>query len=337
MIGIPVHPAERPRLSQDTIVDPLSDVLRSVRLKGGVFLDARFTAPWCVTSYVAAEDCKPMLANPAQMISYHFMTEGRMLVSAGNEPPIEVQAGEIVLLPRNDVHQLASEPGLMPVAGRDLIQPSPNGGLARATHGGGGASARIICGFLASDDAFNPLIASLPRILKIDVRESTSRNLIEASLEYAVGELADARLSALGDLARVSELLFVEAVRRYAGTAEANGQSWLKGVSDPQLGRALALIHRDIAKNWTADELAREAALSRSAFMSKFIASVGMPPIRYLTVWRLRMARMKLAETPKGVAQVAFDVGYESEDAFSRAFKREFGASPAHWRAEQRQ
>lgn len=143
-------------------MDPLSEVLRSVRLKGGVFLDARFTAPWCVHSQVVADDCKPILKHPAQMISYHFVTKGQMLISIQGGEPITVSAGEIVLLPRNDVHILGSARNLPALNGHDLVQPSPDGGLARVNHGGGGAPARLICGFLGSDEGFNPLIATLP-------------------------------------------------------------------------------------------------------------------------------------------------------------------------------
>jgi AraC-like DNA-binding protein len=314
-------------------MDPLSDVLRSVRLKGGVFLDVRFTEPWCVYSQVIAEDCRPILENPSQMISYHFMTEGSMLASVDGSPPIVVEAGEIVLLPRNDKHMLASAPGLRPLEGRDLVQPSPDGGLARIFHGGGGRPARIVCGFLGCEEGFNPLIATLPRIIKINIRTGASRGMIEASLDFAVNELAQGRVAGSGILARLSELLFVEAVRNYAETRAGTGTGWLKGLSDPQIGQALAAIHRDIAKPWKAEDLAKQAAMSRSAFMSRFTQLVGASPIRYLTTWRLNTAKLKLSETSKAVARIAYEVGYESEDSFSRAFKREFGASPARWRS----
>jgi AraC-like DNA-binding protein len=316
------------------MTDALSDVLRSIRLRGGVFLDARFTAPWAVSSYLTAEDCLPILASPAHLIGYHFLIEGRMLVSVAGEPAVEVRAGEIVLIPRNDTHVLASEPGLAPVDGHGLVQPAADGGLARVDYGGGGESVRMVCGFLGCEDVYNPLIASLPRLLTIDMQEATSRDLIEASLRFAAGELVEGRLAASGVLSRLSELLLVEAVRRYADGIGEQQSGWLNGLRDPSVGRALALMHQNIAAPWTAETLAKEVALSRSAFTDRFTTLVGIPPIRYLTSWRMETAKLQLRETAKSIAQVAYTVGYESEEAFSRAFKREVGVSPAPWREQ---
>jgi AraC-like DNA-binding protein len=314
------------------MMDPLSDVLRSVRLTGGVFLEAHFTAPWCVTAQISPEDCRPFLASVSQVIAYHFIVEGSLLVSVAGEPSIHVHAGEVVLLPRNDFHALASGPGLAPVRAGTLIQPAADGGLARIAHGGGGEPARVICGFLGTEDAYNPLIAALPSALKLDVREAASRGWIEASVRFAAGELAAGKLASSDVMSRLSELLLVEAVRQYASTLADNETGWLNGLRDPYVGRALALIHGDIGAPWSAETLAREVALSRSAFMERFRTFVGVPPIRYLTIWRLRTARLQLRESRKSIGQLAHAVGYESEAAFSRAFKREFGLSPARWR-----
>jgi AraC-like DNA-binding protein len=324
----------RPDLETTLMPDALSDVLRSVRLKGGVFLDARFTAPWAVNSYVTSEDCKPVLAMPAQIIGYHFVVEGRMLASVEGEPAIEVHAGEVVLLPRNDTHVLASDPGVRPVDGRGLVRPAPDGRLARVRYDGGGAPVRIVCGFLGCEDVHNPLIASLPRLLTVNVQEATSRELIETAMNFAVGEPLEGRVAASSVLSRLSELLLIEAVRRYADGIGGRQAGWLKGLKDPSVGRALALIHQNAAAPWTAGSLAKEAALSRSAFIDRFTSLVGVPPIRYLTSWRMETAKIQLLETKKSIAQVGYTVGYESEEAFSRAFKREVGVSPAPWRQQ---
>lgn len=251
------------------------------------------------------------------------------------EPTIEVRAGEIVLLPRNDVHTLASAVGLVPTSARHLIRPSADGGLAKISHGGGGEVAQIVCGFLGSDESYNPLIATLPRVLKLDVREGVSRDWVEASVRYAAGELTAGRFASSSLMARLSELLFVEAMRQYSVTFTDQDAGWLKGVADPQIGRALAAIHHNIGSPWSADSLAREVSMSRSAFVDRFTTLVGMPPIRYLTIWRLQVAKRSLRETRKTIAQVAQDVGYGSDEAFSRAFKREIGLSPARWRDQQ--
>jgi AraC-like DNA-binding protein len=318
------------------LFDALADVLRSVRLTGGVFLDAHFTAPWCVSAQLSARACEPFLANPVQLIAYHYVLEGRLFLCFEDDRPIEVGAGEIVLLPRNDNHMLASGLGLDPVRADTLMQPSAEGGLARIRHGGGGAPAHLICGFLGSGDVHNPVISTLPRALKLDVREAASRDWIEASMRYAAHELAEGRLGSSGMLSRLSELLFVEAVRSYASTLSEQDVGWLRGLRDPYVGRALALIHRNLDTVWSAESLAREVALSRSAFVHRFSSLVGAPPIRYLTACRMQAARLSLRETPRSVAQIAHTVGYESEEAFSRAFKREFGLSPARWRDVER-
>lgn len=207
--------------------------------------------------------------------------------------------------------------------------------MAKISHGGGGEVAQIVCGFLGSDESYNPLIATLPRLLKLDVREGVSRDWVEASVRYAAGELTAGRLASSSLMARLSELLFVEAMRQYSVTFTDQDAGWLKGITDPQIGRALAAIHHNIASPWSAESLAREVSMSRSAFVDRFTTLVGMPPIRYLTIWRLQVAKRSLRETRKTIAQVAQDVGYGSDEAFSRAFKREIGLSPARWRDQQ--
>ena len=313
-------------------MDTLSEVLRSVRLTGGVFLSAHFTAPWCISVAMTPEDCAPFLKKPAQVISYHVITEGKLIVSIEGEPMIEVSAGELVLFPQNEPHTLANDVGLKSIRARDLIQKSPDGGLLRIEHGGGGAPTRLVCGFLASEEKYNPLICTLPKLIKIDIRYGTSRELIEASVRFAAGELANGQLASSSALVRLSELLLTEAIRQYSSTIGEEEVGWLKGLKDPYVGRALALMHHKLNNPWSVEALASEVALSRSAFVERFTSIVGMSPIRYLTVWRLQTAKINLRETTKTIAQLAHSVGYDSEEAFSRAFKREFGMSPARLR-----
>jgi AraC-like DNA-binding protein len=334
MIATPYELIGRPfRVARMT--DVLSDVLRSIRLRGGVFLDARFTAPWAVNSELTIDDCRPLLSRPSHLIAYHMLIEGELLLATDGEAITHVRAGEIVLLPRADPHVLSSAPGLPVVDGRSLIEPSPEGGLAKIDHGGGGAATRIICGFLGCDDIYNPLLATLPRVLTVDMRTAASKDLVETSLRFAVNELVAGRLADSSVLSRLSELLLIEAVRCYSEDCGAAQSGWLRGLKDPNIARALALIHRDITAPWTAESLAKDVAMSRSAFMERFTALVGQPPIRYLTTWRMDTAKIQLRETTKSIAQVAYAVGYESEEAFSRAFKREVGLSPSPWRAQQ--
>ncbi|WP_296706474.1 AraC family transcriptional regulator [Rhodoblastus sp.] len=317
------------------MADPLSDVLRLVRLAGGVFLEASFTAPWCVVTQIGLEECRQFLPDVVQVIGYHVVLEGSMLVAVEGEPPMEIRAGEIFLLPRNSIHTMASGPGLTPVSAAGLIQRSADGGTLKIRYGGGRAPTSIICGFLGTQDAFNPLLSALPKMLKLNIGEAASRDWVAASVRFAADELVRGRLASSSVMSRLSEVLLVEAVREYASTLGDQERGWLKGLSDPNIGRALALIHGDLAAPWSADTLASTAALSRSAFMERFTDLIGIPPIRYLTVWRLETAKRGLLDSRKSVVQIAHAVGYESEEGFRRAFKREFEMSPAEWRVRQ--
>jgi len=313
-------------------MDALSQVLRSIRLTGGVFLEAKFTAPWCVRAQITPEDCTPFMAQPAQILAYHFVIGGRLVCKLEGEEAIEVDAGEVILLPRNDGHELASTTGLKPIEAGELIQAPEGEGLARISHGGGGEETHLVCGFLASEDSFNPLIATLPRALKLDIRRGTSRDWVEASVRFAARELAAGRFASSDVMSRLSELLFVEAVRDYASSLDGTQSGWLAGLTDKQIGQALALLHGRIEAPWTIDRLAGEVSMSRSAFVDRFTSLVGLPPIRYLTQWRLSLAKEKLRSGKGNIAQIAHAVGYDSEVAFNRAFKREFGQPPARWR-----
>jgi AraC-like DNA-binding protein len=317
------------------MMDALSDVLQSFRLTGGVFLEARFTAPWCVLSKFSPEDCRPFLADPVQMIAYHYCTRGRWLLQVAGEPAVDVRAGEAVLLPRNDPHLVCSAVDLRPVDARSLVQPPEGGGaLPRIVHGGGGEATHMLCGFLACERHRNPLIATLPRVLKIDMAHTGSDEWIESSLRFALGGLSQGLIGATTVMSKVAELMFIEAVRRYAATLAPEQRGWLAGARDPYVGRALALLHGQPDRPWTTESLACAVSLSRSAFADRFTGVVGMPPKRYLIGWRLQLAKEKLREGCKPIAQVAHEVGYEAEAAFNRAFRREFGTPPATWRRQ---
>lgn len=314
-------------------MDALSDVLRVVRLTGGVFLEADFTAPWCVSGQVKAEHCRPYLTTPRHVIAFHFVADGRMRIAADGGAPIEVNAGEIVLLPHNDVHFFGSELTSRPVHAGSMVQPPRDGGLARLVHGGGGEKARLICGFLGCETPFNPLLRALPKVFKLDVRATPSGAWIETSFRYAASEIAAGRLGSTTTIAKLSELLFVEAVRRFVEELPAEMRGWLAGLRDSQIGRALGLLHARPSEDWTAESLASAVGMSRSAFAERFSALVGEPPIQYLTRWRMHLAAQRLREGRGSIAQIGFEIGYNSESAFSRAFKREFGTSPAAWRS----
>jgi AraC-like DNA-binding protein len=315
-------------------MDALSDVLRLVRLSSGIYLDAEFSAPWCVRSQLGPEERRLLLPDRRHVISYHYVAEGRLLVTVAGGTPTEVRAGQIVLFPRNDMHFLGSVITERAPSTHELIQMSDTGGLLPIVHGGGGEKTRMVCGFLGGEGPHNPLLATLPPMLVLDVRDAPGGDWIRRLFDYGAHGITGSDPGAATVLSKMSELLFVEAIRRYLASLPAQQRGWLAGLRDVAIGKALALIHTRLAEEWTARTLAREVGMSRSVFADRFTALIGAPPRRYLTTWRLQVAADKLREGRLSIAEAAFEVGYQSDVAFTRAFKREFGASPAAWRRQ---
>jgi AraC-like DNA-binding protein len=313
-------------------VDAFSDVLRVIRLSGGVFLEAQFSSPWCVNGRISADDCKAFQVAPRHVIASHFVASGQMQLRVDDGEVIQVNAGELVLLPHNDAHVFGSDVGIASISARDVMKPAPVGDIARIEYGGGGERAQVLCGFLGAEDSFGPLLSSLPSVLKLDVRATPLGTWIESSFRLAVSQIAAGRVGSSSVIAKLSELLFVEAVNHYVAGLPANRQGWLAGLRDPNIGRALAMLHAHPAKDWSPDALAADVGMSRSGFAERFASLVGQPPMQYLTMWRMQLAAQRLRESRDSVAQVGYAVGYESEAAFNRAFKRQFGAPPAAWR-----
>ena len=316
-------------------MDALSDVLRAAHLTGGVFLHAEFFAPWCIAAQVGPEHCAPALGRASHLIMYHYVVEGELRVRVASEvgEDLVIEAGEIVMLPHNDLHLMGSDLSLPPVAGSDVIHPPKDGGLFSIHHGGTGRRTRMVCGFLGCDSAEgNPMISTLPPLLKLNVEQGGGAEWIRSTFQYAAEEVSIGRPGSETVLAKLSELLFVETVRRYAESLPERQTGWFAGLRDPYVARALALLHRDIAQRWTVDDLVREVGLSRSALADRFIRLIGVPPMHYLANWRMQVATQQLRNTSMSLAQVAEMVGYESEAAFSRAFKKAIGVAPATWR-----
>jgi AraC family transcriptional regulator, alkane utilization regulator len=314
-------------------MDALSDVLRVVRLKGGVFLHAEFTEPWCIFSQVTPQDCGSLLDGAEHIVLYHYVVEGRLTAQIPNHPRIEIEAGEVVIFPHNDGHLLGSHLDLPPVPSRKVVRVSPESGLFIIQHGGGGEKTRIVCGFLGCDRLDgNPLAAALPPLLRFDARHGSAAAWIKSSFEFAADEIAARRAGSQTVLAKLSELLFVETLRHYVERLPDEQTGWLAGLKDPFVSRALSLLHRRVAHQWTVDDLGREVGLSRSALADRFTRLIGEPPMRYLTRWRIQLAAHQLRNSETTLARIAEQVGYESEAAFNRAFRRNFGVPPATWR-----
>jgi AraC-like DNA-binding protein len=314
-------------------MDALSDVLRVVRLKGSVFLHAEFTAPWCILSQIGPEDCGSLLSGAEHLALYHYVVEGRLAAQIPGTKHLEIEAGEAVMFPHNNEHLLGSSLDVLPLPARQVVQLTPGGGLSVIRHGGGGNRTRIVCGFLGCDRLEgNPLIGALPPVLRFDTRRGASGAWIRSSLEFAAAEIAARRAGSETVLAKLSELLFVETLRNYVEELPEEQTGWLAGLKDPFVSRALSLLHERVGEEWTVDELGREVGLSRSALADRFTRLIGEPPMRYLARWRIQVAAQQLRDSDTPLGRIAEQVGYESEAAFNRAFKRSFGVPPARWR-----
>jgi AraC-like DNA-binding protein len=314
-------------------MDALSDVLRVVRFSGGIFLEVKFRGPWCVLSQVRAADCGPGVKSDGGMVAFHYVLEGHLKIRIGNEPPRNAGPGSLILISRNDPHVLGSDISLPPADGHKLIRKAAEHELAFIDHGNGRTvKNHFVCGFLATGVRQHPLLMALPGLLVSDMRGKPCAEWAESSFRYAAREHAAHRPGSQDTLGRLSELLFIEAVREHIETLPADATGWLAALRDPSLSRALTVMHARPAHSWTAEELAKEACLSRSAFAERFTDTVGLPPMSYLTRWRMLLAGQRLRESADTIAQVAESVGYESESTFSRAFTREMGIAPGAWR-----
>ena len=316
-------------------MDALSDVLRTIQLKGGVFLHAEFSEPWCLGVRVLPESCAPFLGQTSDIIPYHYVLDGRLRVQTGDKAAFEVEPGEVVLFPRNDWHMLGGDLSLPPVPSENVVKRPIDGGLMTICLGGGGARTRIVCGFLGGEKIEkNPVVSTLPTVLHLDVRRGAASEWIRSTFTYAADEIATGRMGSETVLAKLSELLFVEAIRQYTEALPEGEKGWLAGLKDPYVSRALALLHTRLSAPWTVEELGREVGLSRSALSDRFNQVIGIPPMQYLTNWRIQVAAQELRNSSKSVMEVAEHVGYDSEAAFARAFKRIMEIPPATWRRQ---
>ena len=317
-------------------MDALSETLRVVRLTGAIFIKGRFTAPWCYQS-PHADSVAPILEPGAgRVVIFHMILEGECYVERGAEPAVRLMAGDVVLFPQGDAHRMCSQPGVTPASGArplgEVLARRPR----QLSYGGGGSTTRLVCGYLACDAKLaDMLLAGLPGLVRVNVRGSNAGSWLEASLRYALAEARSPRPGGAGVLAKLAELLFIEVLRLYMNEQAEGRTGWLAGVGDRIVGGALNAIHRSPARLWTLDELARTAGSSRSVLAERFQHLVGSSPIQYLTQWRMLLASSLLRGSDAPLARIAEEVGYQTDTAFSRAFRREFGSPPAAWRKDQ--
>jgi len=321
--------------------DVLSEVLSAVRLTGAVFFDVTATSPWVAEAPPSAQIADAVRPGAQHAIEYHVLTRGSCWISIVDGAPFEpvrLEEGDIAVIPHGEPHVVSSAPGMRAPPDLDAHRRPDNDSdlpYKLRTGTGGDAEARLMCGFFTCDlRPFNPLIEALPRFMRIGRGTSAATDgLLEHFLRLVSVESGDRRAGAQSILNKLSELMFIEAIRAHMDHLGGGNTGWLSGLRDPLVGRALALMHAQPARAWTLEELAAEAGASRSGLVNRFTQMMGYAPIQYLTRWRMQLAARRLGQRGAKVAAVAQEVGYDSEAAFSRAFKKFSGRSPSEWRA----
>lgn len=307
-------------------MDVLTDILGSLRLTGGVVIDGEFRGDFCVNAEFTPAHCAPFFPMPERLISYHYVRRGKVFVSVDGMPPATVKAGEIAILPRNDPHLICSKIGIPPAEATEIGWVTEDG-VHRVELGSGGEPAEVWCGFLGTaKSGAHPLLDALPALLTLDAN-SRQEEWIDSSMRF----LAEGKPSP-EVVARLAEVFLTQAVHDYCDALPPGEGGWLAGLRDPAVAKALSIIHRRYAEDLEVEELAREAGVSRSVLGERFVELLGEPPMRYCARWRMRMAANMLRDGRQNTANVAYSVGFNSEAAFNRAFKREYGEPPATWR-----
>ena len=311
-------------------MDALSEILKVVQLNGAIFFNARFTAPWCVASPAEASLAQTLGLGAERVLLYHYMVEGSCLITLEGMAPLRLSAGDIIVFPHGDAHTMASSAGGQPqpwtprrscasAPGAALRRRRRNDALHLRLHGVRPAPVPAGPGGAAARGDGEPARHG-PGALAGSL----------AAARRGRGGLAPAR--AEGVLAKLSEVMVVETLRRYVAQLSPEHTGWLSGLRDRAVGKCLALMHEKPAHPWTVDSLAREVGASRSVLAERFTHFVGQSPMQYLGRWRMALATNYLRRSSLNVARIAEEVGYETDAAFSRAFRREFGVPPATWR-----
>ncbi|MBV9696184.1 MAG: AraC family transcriptional regulator [Gammaproteobacteria bacterium] len=317
----------------------MSEVLAAVRLTGAVFLEMTLRERWSYLTAPARAIAEVLMPDADHVIPYHLVTAGACYARLLNGRPVALQAGDVILFPAGDRHVLAAASrdalALRPVdlTGESLQELLQRGAVEEFSSGTRGATTRIVCGFLACDARLAaPIIRSLPRLLRVRLGGTDKAAWMASSIRLSVRESAARRPGSAMVLARLSEVLFAEAVRQHMESHPAPETGWLGALKDRFIGKALARLHENPRAPWTVAQLAREVGLSRSALGERFTAMVGAPPMQYLARWRVALAASRLRHSDASIRSIAHEVGYASEAAFIRVFKKEYGTPPAAWR-----
>jgi AraC-like DNA-binding protein len=318
-------------------VDVLSEVLKVVKLKGALFYNAEFSSPWSVYAASSSGLARFFDTGAEHVIVYHLLTEGRASARLNDSDRVSLQAGDIVMIPHGDPHIVGNGATTKVVDGSADLGAVLAQGLKLWRLGGGGEVTKFVCGYMACEPRLSQIfLAGLPPLFKVNIRNDASGRWLENSIRFSVDQADASRAGGEAVLAKLSEVLFVETLRLYIAQLPPHQTGWLAGARDPEVGKTLALMHRNPAHPWTIASLAQEAGVSRSVLAERFRHYLNDTPMAYLTRWRLQLGAQMLGSTNYSVAQIAAEVGYDSEAAFNRAFKREFTVPPARFRSQSR-
>lgn len=329
---------ETPRVLPETpgATDLLSDLLGSMHLSGAVFLRAEFGEPWSLLTPDACHLARMLPFRTEHIIPFHLVAQGGCRLELPNREPVWLDEGDAVLLPYGDAHTLAGRETAAAVPVGPLLPSPPWRDIVDLRHGGDGARTRLICGFLQCDELlFHPILRHLPALIHVSPGAGPEDAWLGSTLRHTAHEASHAGPGARCMLPRLTELMFVEILRTHMRTLSADEVGWFAALNDPVAGGALELLHGAPLRPWDVDSLARHVGTSRSVLASRFKHFLGQPPMQYLAHWRLQLAAQALKVSDHPMKRIAEQAGYESEAAFSRAFKRRFGSPPADWRRRQ--
>jgi len=321
-------------------MDAFSEILSGVKLNGAVFFNAEFSAPWgfSVPPSKQMSIASTLAPGTAHFLLYHLVVDGSAVVEMADGQALDLKSGDIVIFPNGDAHDMSSKGAKRPFPNYGISDKIVARDLSPLHAGGGGETSRFVCGYMICDPHISrPILSGLPPVFKVNIRTDRSGQWLESSILHLVEEAISGRVGSEAMLAKLSEVLFVDTLRRYVAGLPEQQRGWLTGARDPIVGKSLGLMHRRIAHPWTIASLADEVGISRSALVERFTRYLSQPPMAYLTRWRLQLAARSLERTSRGVAEIAGDVGYESEAAFNRAFKREFGQPPGRYRSDHKE
>ncbi|ABS26258.1 AraC family transcriptional regulator [Anaeromyxobacter sp. Fw109-5] len=318
-------------------LDVLSDALRVVRASGALLLRGEFTGSWAVATPDSSAIARIVCPGGARLAIMHLLAEGDCWIALPGRERVRLATGELVLFPRGDAHLLGSGDHAAVVPVSALLPPAPWTELPVLRHGGGGERARIVCCYLRCDDLlFTPFLEPLPPVLHLRADGGSTHEWVSASIRYVIAESTRGGPGSGALVGKLTELLFIEALRREMCSLPETSVGWLAALRDEYVSRALQAFHARPGRAWTVEGVAREAGLSRSALVARFQRVLAKTPMQYLTTWRLQLAANRLLATSETVAAIAHAVGYGSEVALSHAFKRVTGVSPAAWRRSHR-